>query len=193
MSLVSGLLGATSKTLIGQVQCDAVVTEVHILEADMTEHAVESGSFVADHYRKRPNALQIEGIISRTPILTGFPGLTAIGSVQAIASGQDPIKNAWEYWEYAMDFAQPLIVATARKPYINMMILSLQETRSNVDQLRFSMTLKKKKTAYTTTVEALAGVAAEAASETAQEIITEGQQASEEAQGASILASLIGL
>jgi hypothetical protein len=53
---------------IGDVWIDVSVREGHELQAEVTEHPVESGANVADHIRPLPAAISIEGIVTNHPI-----------------------------------------------------------------------------------------------------------------------------
>lgn len=57
---------------IGTIAIDCVVREVHRLAGEVTTHPVEDGSDMVDHYRPAPRAVQLEGIVTDTPI--GLPG-----------------------------------------------------------------------------------------------------------------------
>jgi hypothetical protein len=63
---------------IGSVAVDAVLREVHHLAGEATTHPVESGSDISDHYRPAPRAVELEGVITDTPI--GIPGSHASGA-----------------------------------------------------------------------------------------------------------------
>jgi hypothetical protein len=58
--------------MIGAIAIDAVTREVHRLAGEVTTHPVEQGSDISDHYRPAPRAIELEGIITDTPI--GVPG-----------------------------------------------------------------------------------------------------------------------
>jgi hypothetical protein len=190
---ISALLGAASKCTIGQVAVDGVVAELHATAADMTEHTVESGGQVSDHYRKRPDSLSITAIISRTPIAVGFPGQTAINSVNNLIAGTDPVTAAWEELYKYMVEATDIPVNTGKKFYPSMLIVDLQDPREVNDWMRFNITMREYVTAYTDSVEALVKAQEVAATKVAQKQKNKGAQAAAEAENASILATLLGL
>ncbi len=190
---LSALLGSTSRCIIGDVAVDGVVREVHGLQADITEHPVESGGQIADHYRVRPKVLTIDAIISRTPLAVGFPGQSLVNSVVAIATGQDPVVAAWDQFEKYMNDAEQIQIITGKKYYPRMMIVDLSDPRNTNDWMTFSMVCREIQTAYTTSVEALVAQVEEAATTTAQKAASKGAQAAAEAEDASILATLLGL
>jgi hypothetical protein len=53
---------------IGAVAVDAVLREVHHLAAEATTHPVETGGDISDHYRPAPRAVELDGIVTDTPI-----------------------------------------------------------------------------------------------------------------------------
>jgi hypothetical protein len=65
-------LGVTYKTpngVIGGIWIDCTVRERHGMSAEVSEHPVEDGADIADHIRRRPNALTLECVISNTPVI----------------------------------------------------------------------------------------------------------------------------
>lgn len=67
---------------------DALIHELHEDTAEVTEHAVERGSAIADHVRPLPQAITLEGELSNHPVqvpATQMSGVT--GSVQSTPLG----------------------------------------------------------------------------------------------------------
>lgn len=54
--------------MIGSIFIDAVVRETHHLAAELTQHPVEDGSDLSDHYRPAPRAVELEGVITDMPL-----------------------------------------------------------------------------------------------------------------------------
>src|ERR1700682_4031627 len=52
----------------GDFHFDAVLNEQHNIDSQVTEHAVEEGSNIADHVRPNPITVQIKGLITNTPV-----------------------------------------------------------------------------------------------------------------------------
>jgi hypothetical protein len=180
---ISTLLGQYCLCKIGEVQLDASVREVHGIEADVTEHPVESGGVISDHYIQRPRVVTIEGIISRTPIETGFPGASAISSVTNLVNGSDAVLAAWEEFKRMWRDSERFNIVTGEDFYTGMMFTSVSKPRVKNDWMVFNAVAKKVETAFTSVVEALAAQAAEAATTTAQAAQSAGAQAAEEAEG----------
>jgi hypothetical protein len=53
---------------IDTIAIDAVVRETHRFAGEATTHPVEDGSDVSDHYRAASRAVQLEGVITDTPL-----------------------------------------------------------------------------------------------------------------------------
>lgn len=65
---------------IGDIWIDVSVREGHDLQAEVTEHPVESGANIADHIRPLPATLAIDGIVTNHPI--ELPGSHVEGARQ---------------------------------------------------------------------------------------------------------------
>ncbi len=68
MAVMELIFGTPTKAQIGIVQLDASIDEVHTDDAEITDHPVEEGSDISDHIRKLPPTIQINGIVTDTPI-----------------------------------------------------------------------------------------------------------------------------
>lgn len=55
-------------TQIGTVAVDASMNELHQLSGEATEHPVESGSNISEHFRMKPRQFRIDGMITNHPI-----------------------------------------------------------------------------------------------------------------------------
>jgi hypothetical protein len=106
------------------------VTETHGCEAALTAHPVELGSDISDHYHVAPASLQLTGIISDTPIQTGFPGQTLIESVSLLNTGaKTPSKAAWETLKGYFDNAEVISIETSLQKYDDMVLTNFSVTR----------------------------------------------------------------
>lgn len=75
---------------IDTIAIDAVTREVHRLAGEVTEHPVEDGSNLADHYRPAPRAIELEGVITDTPLVV--PGSHNNGAKLAQKTFEIPTK-----------------------------------------------------------------------------------------------------
>jgi hypothetical protein len=71
---------------IGELVVDAIIRENHQFSAQITEHPVEDGSSIGDHVYNLPITLDLDCIISNTPMT--LVGLTAFDSLSRIVHGQ---------------------------------------------------------------------------------------------------------
>ena len=54
--------------MIGTVVVDGSIHELHSISGEATEHPIEDGATIADHYHLRPRKYQIDGIITNQPL-----------------------------------------------------------------------------------------------------------------------------
>jgi len=64
---VALLYGTGSRA--GLIELDAVLSEGHESSADVTEHPVEAGVAITDHVRRKLRTLEIQGVVTSTPIV----------------------------------------------------------------------------------------------------------------------------
>lgn len=159
----------TSPTSIDTLTLDAALSEKHETSIELTEHPVEEGADVADHVRKKPAVVTIEGLISNTPIgraqtlraryaagAITDAGLaiverTAIGSLGNAAidtfEGNAPgyAEAAFAQLEALAASGKLVTVTTKRKVYENMKLVSVSCTddAKTGDALRFTATLRE--------------------------------------------------
>jgi hypothetical protein len=151
-------MGFSGRTKIGEVELDATISQVHTLEADVSDHSVEEGSDISDHVRPRPKMVQLDGQVSDVAIETGYPGQSAVSSIVSLVKGDDPVKAAWEVLSGYFENGELIELVTSLATYENVLIASFAVTRdaSSGRILRFSMTLKQIKIVSTATAAALA-------------------------------------
>lgn len=110
---------------------DASVREVHSVTGQISDHAVETGIDIVDHYRVLPRKIEIEGIVTDTPIATGFPGTSLINSVVGLINGDEkPSVNAWNELQRFFDEAVVVDIRTSLRAYKNMVLTDLSVTRN---------------------------------------------------------------
>ena len=76
MGLVNLIFGAPVKVAlgtyepgIGVIEFDCSKSETHTSENEITDHPVEDGSVMSDHIRELPDGVEINGLVSDTPIV----------------------------------------------------------------------------------------------------------------------------
>lgn len=143
---LDSLLGGNPPQLtIGDVEVSASISEVHSLAADVTEFPVETGADISDHYRPKPDSVQIEGIISDVKLETGYPGQTVIEQFRTSPSN-DPTIEAWKKIAGYILKRQTVDIRTSIKVYTDMAFTSFDVTRSKGDgknTIRFSLLAKQ--------------------------------------------------
>lgn len=117
--------------LIEPVVFDASLSEQHTLEAEVTQHPVETGSPISDHYRVLPQKIVINGIVSDSPmpadhiggLFTSRDGL--VSTANKLITGKSRVDEAYDSLRKKMDESSLLDVVTTLKTYENMAITSL--------------------------------------------------------------------
>lgn len=122
-----------SQTRVGGIFLDAVISEDHNYNSRVTNYPIEDGTFVSDHIINEPERLEIEGIVSDTPI------------------------NIFSFFNRSIDSFNRLVrinqtkqvitVVTGIKVYTDMVITSLivPRTFQSGQSLRFNIQLQKLK------------------------------------------------
>lgn len=114
---------------LGILQFDCSLSEVHTDEAEVTEHPVESGANIADHIRKLPATIEINGLVTDTPIAI-LASVTAKSPVQgALLPSQKRSDDAYALLQQFMENGALINVSTSLRDYNNMAITSLSVTR----------------------------------------------------------------
>lgn len=134
----------------GVVEFDAVVNEVHSKTNEVTTHPIETGGNVSDHIRTTPDEIEINGVISDTPLR--FFGTAAAqqitANVTALLSNSDPTTRSSEAYRrlrQIMDDGELVTVFTTLREYTDMAIVSLNVQRNarNGRSLNATMRLRQ--------------------------------------------------
>lgn len=139
---------------IGLVELDATISEVHTSQVDATQHPVERGASIVDHLRLQPEELQLEGIISNSPIsrTQQTRTITVLGTQFETSAPTASSFGAPGYAEEAFaklraiqEQAILVKVATHYKAYVDMALVSLSVPRDarTGDAMRFSATFRR--------------------------------------------------
>ncbi len=75
---------------LGAITLDAALSEIHHLGATVTDHPIEIGPNVADFIRPEPYSLEIEGVISNTPILLPADNVDGAREITISVKGAQP-------------------------------------------------------------------------------------------------------
>ena len=152
------LLFNRTKPKLGAIELDASISEAHAKNATLTRNPIESGSDVTDHIHITPDALTIEGVISTTP-----DDLTA--SFDPRFGGSGRTKSAWSELKELQAKREPFEVFTSLQTYSNMVLTSIQTSRTaeTTNALRFTAKLDEIVIASVSLVENLAAEIADLA------------------------------
>ena len=131
-------------------QVDAFVNEAHVYSNTITDHPVEEGSNVSDHSRPEPERLQLEVLVSATPLSgsgstkqTGADGSRFTTTGAQLDAGR--MRTALEKFEELRTTGALLTVVTSFRRYESMAIESINIPRDakGAGALRFQVALKK--------------------------------------------------
>lgn len=129
---------AKKKTLsIGSLEIDAVISEQHSFENEISEHPVHRGADIADHKRRKLRTVTMTGIVSNYPIQ--FQITAAANAV----TGQNKkrAETAWETLQKMAGGEELIDVFTSLgPPYENMVIQSVTCTRDVTSQHHIEFT-----------------------------------------------------
>lgn len=135
VSMIFGDLTTQVGTGLDSIEFDATVQEAFHTTSKVTEHPIESGAVIADHILDSPDELQLDGIISNTPIMLA-------------ASAR--ISSTYAEDEYAKlldlkDAKKAISVYTPKRSYDDFVITEIQRKRdaSLGDSVEVSITLRK--------------------------------------------------
>lgn len=143
--MIELLLNPHFKTKIGVVTLDASISERHSKKNVITGHPIESGKDVTDHIRREPENIEINGIISNTPIFQVLrPGLGVKSPVDGDNSFLgDRASQADKAFRKTMEEGGLITVFTSLRTYKNMAISAYSVTRdkdtSNILQFTISL------------------------------------------------------
>jgi len=143
-------VGATGTYGDVWLSVDATVREGYSQSARITDLNIEDGSVVNDHIIMSPPELEIEGIISDTPVdLNPNPFAAFASGVDSLfsddASTVIPAKNAYEFFRDKMAAKSAFNITTARDYYIDYYITSLRMPLSERTgrAMEFNIRMKK--------------------------------------------------
>ena len=64
---LSTLFGRNLGPMIGGIQVDVSIRETHSTSREISENPIEVGSDIADHVKKKPDEVSLEGVLSNLP------------------------------------------------------------------------------------------------------------------------------
>lgn len=153
MALIDLLIGPVSKTSVGVVTLDASVSEKHQKSNEITKFPVEEGKDIADHIRHFADRIEIDGLISDTPLAFFGSAPSPVGT--DTGSPVDRAHRADLAFQKAMQTSELVRVVTSLRTYENMAMVDYSVTRDkdNGHVLSFHLALEEVVIAQTGTVE----------------------------------------
>lgn len=138
------------------VEFDASVSESHNDESEITDHPIEMGSDVTDHFRKLPITLTLELKVTNTPVvflasaLSNSPVLTDV-----VRPCFDRVEAAYAKLREFQESGVLVDVVTSLRSYSNMAILSIAVPRDKDigNELAVTLTLREVKIANSLSVD----------------------------------------
>jgi hypothetical protein len=193
MALTDLIFGGPKKLEVGVIQFDCSVEEVHTQEAEATNHAVEDGSEITDHIRALPIGLQLQGIITDTPIVF-LASLRATSPLTTdVLPAQNRVDIAFKKLEELKNNGELIDVVTTLKTYSNMFISSISVTRNSQSGniLNVGIGLKEIRIAKSLSIES--PIPDDVANNAAAELAKKQKAAASAQQQQSVLSSLTSM
>lgn len=134
---------------IDTIELDAAISESHVGEVDVTEHPIEQGADIADHARPKPDTLNIEGLVSNTPINSSQTQRAAqsqgLASEEVIQGQPGMAESAYNKLLFLKANGKLITVVTGLRTYTNMVLksLSVPVDAKTGDALKFTAQLKQ--------------------------------------------------
>lgn len=153
------------------VQFDASLSETHSITASITQHPVETGSDITDHYRGNPDTLSMDVVVSDTPIRFFSIANPASPVVDPERQTGKRSIDAYERLKAFIDEASVVDIFTTLRTYKNMALESYSVIRDaqTGNTLRASLKFREVITVDTETEQVKPSVSPENASRTPQQ------------------------
>lgn len=120
------------RVAIGAIQLDATIRESHSYRNRVTNHPIETGSFVTDHVYSEPISLELEGEITDTPV-----------QIFSLLAGLSQRRiEAFEQLVALKETRDVITVVTGLKIYNNMVIEDFDANRDQKTGRKLSFTAR---------------------------------------------------
>lgn len=145
MGALSLLFGDKTRARVGLVQFDASLTETHNKEVEVTDHPVEEGADITDHIRPVPESVDINGMVTNTPLVI----LASLRADSPLVGDATPIEDraglAYAELQRIMDDGELVTVVTSLREYENMVLTSMSVPRDvgNGNVLNANLSLRE--------------------------------------------------
>lgn len=141
--LVTEPLYDGTQDVVTEIPLDARVSSSYRFQSEVTEFPVESGATITDHVHLRPDEIQLEGMVSDTPVnqMPTFLGLRGDEEQTAGLRTQTAFDALFICWRDRV----PLTVVTEYMIFDDMVVSSFEVPKDpdRGEAIWFSMTLRK--------------------------------------------------
>ena len=142
-------LGKKLIPTVGLLEFDCSLAETHTEDAEVTDHPVELGATISDHIRTLPVSVEINGLITNTPLVY-LASLFAKSPVKMDLSFpvHDRVDAAYKKLIELKDGGALIDVVTSLRTYSDMAITSISVSRdaANGNVLNCTVALREIKT-----------------------------------------------
>ena len=144
LSTIAVLFGIPRYAQISSIVLDASVSETHTASSTITDHPVEKGANIADHVRRQPDSIVINGVISNTSTMfpNNIPGVAAIKTIANVLSNVsiDTAQTSYLALKELLNGKELITIVTTLRTYENMLLeeLTVDRNASNGNALVFT-------------------------------------------------------
>ncbi len=135
------------------IEFEATISASHQGSATITKHPVEAGSNVTDHIRTEPDTLNLDVVVSDTPLII----LASLRAEPSVPGGNPRTRSvdAYEFIKGIKDKGKTVSISTKLRDYDSMAISSIGITQDAVtgNIARMSIDFEEIKIATTQTVD----------------------------------------
>jgi hypothetical protein len=145
---MAGFTKPTQLVAINDFLIDCALKETHSFDSQVTEYPVESGSNITDNIRPLPITIEMECIVSNTPIGIMQTFRNSLLQEDLSASELAPTKPSEDAYDMLLRIRakrEPITIRTSLRTYENMALKTLNIPRAADvgDALRFSATFQQ--------------------------------------------------
>lgn len=144
-SATSGLMGGVASDVILPLELDAAIQVDHSASATITEFPIEQGGFINDHYIRQARRIQIEGMVTDTPIVYLAALWGGIGDITNMAGELSRSMSAYQALIALHKNAKIFDLYTDLDYYKNCVLESLNVPRNATlgKQVHFTATIRQ--------------------------------------------------
>lgn len=130
---------AEKYVLIDDFLIDCSLRETHTFDSEVTDYPVESGSSITDNIRPRPITVEIEALVTNTPI-----GLMVENRIFEGDSDKQPVIKIYDRLQRIRDNRKPVTISTSLRTYDNMAMKGLTIPRGeHQDAMTFTVSFQQ--------------------------------------------------